>query len=675
MGCGAAGRDGHDRNGDGVFNVQDYIDTKKVMPLDLPTFSAVCDTRVLQSGDVNMNAILDPQDLIAAFSDGKDGDANGYIDDISGWDFYHDDNDPYDDTQFGHGDGESEDSASQGNNGRGDIGTCPDCTVQLLRVGDSFVTDASMFGMATLYAVDIGGSVVQEALGTIDDTLLAREALDYAYRHNVAVIASAADENSYHHNKPGTNNHAYYVHAITFDTNEWRQARTFLNFNNCTNYGSNLLASVPAATCSSGAVGRLAGIAGLVYAAALEADIPYPQSDPAAGDTARVRRLTAEEVYQVLSTSADDLHDPADATDPTRYPTRVGWDQRFGYGRINARSAVDMVMADKLPPEVEIRDPEWYQVVFPEQTPKVKIDGRVHVSHTLPGDTVDWVLEWAPGTEPDEQAFQLIAQATMIPGKDGIDGPLGDWDISALKIDNATQGPPDDLVNRRMVTLRLRAVIHSMGPREGARGEARRAVFVEREPDLVAGFPVRLRTSGEMSGKMVDPRRGRQARVRGGRRLGICARLPRRRQGGVRVAGEDGIPAARGSGGAGESPHPAGVHGRPGEGERRLVRQHRVLARLRRSRRGRQAGGGGGQLLRQGVGVARRRQRGVGLALHHRSLHLHHDRQAAHRVRGHAGRAGARRLHRRRQTRGGGGHHELAALCPRGRRKTRRGVE
>ena len=35
-----------------------------------------------------------PQDLIAAFSDGKDDDGNGYIDDISGWDFFHNDNDP-----------------------------------------------------------------------------------------------------------------------------------------------------------------------------------------------------------------------------------------------------------------------------------------------------------------------------------------------------------------------------------------------------------------------------------------------------------------------------------------------------------------------------------------------------------------------------------------------------
>src|SRR5207302_6910348 len=141
----AGSKENHDANGDGIFNVQDYTTTTGH---DLPVFTAVCDTRVKAKGDVNGNGLLDPQDLIATFSDGKDDDGNGYIDDISGWDFFHNDNDPADDTHFGHGTGSSRDGVAETNNGAGDAGVCPACTVVMLRMGDAFVPEDSKWGAA-----------------------------------------------------------------------------------------------------------------------------------------------------------------------------------------------------------------------------------------------------------------------------------------------------------------------------------------------------------------------------------------------------------------------------------------------------------------------------------------------------------------------------------------------
>ena len=69
-----------------------------------------------------------------------------------------------------------------------------------MRVGDSFVADVNRFAAAVTYATDNGVQVVQEALGTLNNTSLAREAVDYAYRHGVTVIASAADEAAQHNN-------------------------------------------------------------------------------------------------------------------------------------------------------------------------------------------------------------------------------------------------------------------------------------------------------------------------------------------------------------------------------------------------------------------------------------------------------------------------------------------
>ena len=62
----------HDADGNGVFNIEDYQWDTRVRPTD---------------GDLDGDDLLDPGDLIAVFSDGIDDDGNGFIDDISGWDF------------------------------------------------------------------------------------------------------------------------------------------------------------------------------------------------------------------------------------------------------------------------------------------------------------------------------------------------------------------------------------------------------------------------------------------------------------------------------------------------------------------------------------------------------------------------------------------------------------
>ena len=72
-----------------------------------------------------------------------------------------------------------------------------------VRVGDSFVADSNHFAQGVVFAVDSGAHVVQEALGAVNNTSFARAAIDYAWSNDVPVIASAADEESFHHNCAG----------------------------------------------------------------------------------------------------------------------------------------------------------------------------------------------------------------------------------------------------------------------------------------------------------------------------------------------------------------------------------------------------------------------------------------------------------------------------------------
>ena len=120
----------YDLNEDGLFNVQDYAEDPRVF---------------MTAGNDRGDGVLDPSDLIYTFSDGVDDDGNGYIDDISGWDFFERDNDAFHTYYEGfgdHGSGVAREAAAEGENG-GHIGTCPNCSIVPLRVGETFLTDSA----------------------------------------------------------------------------------------------------------------------------------------------------------------------------------------------------------------------------------------------------------------------------------------------------------------------------------------------------------------------------------------------------------------------------------------------------------------------------------------------------------------------------------------------------
>ncbi len=495
--CGVgSGSDPYDVNGDGVFNVQDYTTARGA---EQPTAATICDPRV---SDKNGNGLLDPQDLIMIFSDGVDTDGNGYIDDISGWDAYYDDNDASDDTNYGHGTGEAKDSSAQGNNAIDDIGVCPDCRVMMVRAGDSFICDGNDLAAGVYYAIDEGAAIIQNAQGCIDTAPLARSAIDYAVAQGVPVVTSAADEDSFHHNVPGTYNHTIYVHANMYGPqDDINTASTFLAFNNCTNYGAQLLLSTPGTACSSEAVGKTSGAVGLIVSAALQANIQPLDSTPAT-DAFGVRRLDPEEVKQLLVQSVDSIYDPATADNPQLYPTVPGWNQRFGYGRTNVARAVQMVLANQIPPIVDVTAPGWFDTIYPDQTPSVEIHGSIRYRHAL-YTSYDYVVEWAPGVQPDDSTWTTITSG-QTQSADMLDTALATWDISQLTVDNPTMPEPDVDVNKNMVTVRVRVTMHGTGTAEGVTGEIRRAFNVVRDPTIVAGFPIKLPGGGESSPKVVD---------------------------------------------------------------------------------------------------------------------------------------------------------------------------
>ena len=526
-----------DRDHKGVFTVSDYLADPRISPM-VPTTH--CTGGMTLKGDVNQNCILDAGDLIQLFSDKVDDDNNGYTDDISGWDFYKNDNNPYDDTRYGHGSGEAKMSSAEGNNMNGNIGVCPNCRFVMMRAGDSFIADATDFAKGVVYAADNGFKVVQEALGTIDQTAFSKAAIDYAYAHGTAVIASMADENSRHHNMPGLTNHTLPVHSMKTDANGPQgfqmaggrvttNASTFLAFDACSNYGGQNMLSISAGSCSSEATGRAAGLAGLLFSEGLTKGLKPD--------------LSPEEVMQLLKMNAEVVDVPESrSSNPDvsnlYYESLPYFSQRFGYGRPNMKNTMEALDAGKIPPEVDLLSPAWFDVLYADRiTSPVPLIGTIAAKRA---QSYDYKVEWAPGVEPADAQFQTLADwMRNVPPSTVTGGPSAPLAMLSPGQLNTTHVPDPDSnkfgENDRTITLRVTAIAHYASG--DVTGQARRAIAIVNQlpttgadagaadtdsgddeagipietishngldPDLAQGFPIRMGASVETSPKLAD---------------------------------------------------------------------------------------------------------------------------------------------------------------------------
>jgi len=557
--------DAFDANRDGVFNVSDYACDSRV------EISPAARTALGQPAGVGPADLLDPQDVLIAFTDGVDDDGNGYRDDMVGWDFLDDDNDPYDDVQYGHGTGEARDSTAEAANnaaGGGELASCPNCMGVHMRVGDSFIADVNRFAQATIYAADNDVLVVQSALGTLNNSRLARAAVKYAYDRGVTIVVSAADEAAQHNNQPSLP-YTILVNSVTqYDVAATPLSRSYLQFNGCTNFNSKITLAIPSVSCSSDAVGRASGMAGLIISAAANAveagDLdPHPTCERTNGDPCPI---TPNEVRQLMAsgtvdgqTQADDVDfseseltcpapgctDPFLGAPPERtvttvsplpttrsYPAREGHDQFYGYGRVNMLRATRNARAGVLPPEVELTSPEWYELVDPNRDLAVR--GTVWAR----GETYTCQVYVAPGAYPNDAAGEEGDFREVDAGEcDGeqeqtaaLDGLLGNVDAAALKArfpPGTASGPGLDFDGREpgaspmqpysgrpntapygfVVKVVARTVQDGAGPGGADRvleGEDRRQAFLHRDRDLLPAFPRELLTDGASSPLFVD---------------------------------------------------------------------------------------------------------------------------------------------------------------------------
>ncbi|MBZ0200299.1 MAG: S8 family serine peptidase [Ignavibacteriaceae bacterium] len=164
---------------------------------------------------------------------GVDDDGNGKIDDIRGWDWINNDNDPKDDNS--HGTHVAGIAAAKGNNGLGIAGVNWNAKIMVIKVFQSSGRgDAATITQGIVYAKNKGATVINMSFGSYARSLTMEDALANAYATTI-LVAAAGNDNYYIGPLLGCERmqpHTFFPAALTYVLGVKDKSRCGLNFSN-----------------------------------------------------------------------------------------------------------------------------------------------------------------------------------------------------------------------------------------------------------------------------------------------------------------------------------------------------------------------------------------------------------------------------------------------------------
>ncbi len=206
---------------------------------------------------------------------GIDDDLNGFVDDIRGWDFVNNDNDPFDDSVVGHGTHVSGTIGAVGNNGQGVAGVCWNVKImplKFLNAGGSGSTSGAI--NAILYATAKGADLTNNSWGGGGFSQALKDAIEASNSLFVAAAGNSGLNIDSSPQYPAAYNSANILSVASTDRND--NLSSFSNFGAISvdlgGPGSSIVSTVPGnayATLSgtSMASPHAAGVAALVLSA------------------------------------------------------------------------------------------------------------------------------------------------------------------------------------------------------------------------------------------------------------------------------------------------------------------------------------------------------------------------------------------------------------------------
>lgn len=271
-----------------------------------------------------------------------DDDNNGYVDDVSGWNYDASNNNPNDD--FGHGTMISGIIAAAGNNSEGIIGVAPSAKIMPLKISFSLDTAyVSSMIQAIMYAVNNGADVVNLSWTPVNPTPsipALEDVIRLAHQMGLVVVVPAGNQNDDVKNYSPANMKETVTVAGT-DLSDQRAAydgMILYGSSPASNYGYSVDVSAPSKgflVLNSKKGGNLWAVLFTLYTFSKDYYIPKGGSSLAAAHVSglaalllsRNSALTNEDVRQVMRSTARDLYAP-------------GLDVNSGFGMVDALAAL-----------------------------------------------------------------------------------------------------------------------------------------------------------------------------------------------------------------------------------------------------------------------------------------------------------------------------------------------
>jgi len=309
--------------------------------------------------DINGNLVVAPSDF-----NGIDDDGNGYIDDLRGWDFVNNDNDPMDDHTYSHGTHCAGIVGANTFNNIGVAGTLWSCQlmpVKCMRWDNSI--QWSHAGPGIVYAADNGANIISMSFSGSSDNITLKNACDYAYGSGCVLVAAMGNHGTSAPYIPAKYDSVIAVGATDRNDTRWSSSA----------YGSHISVVAPGVeiystirnnqygymTGTSMATPMVAGLAGLIKA-------EYPG-------------LLNYQIRAIINMMAEDqVGQPSEDT--------PGFDNYYGNGRINAYRAIYNAPIKPTKPEGPINGDKGTQ--YPYNT----------TSYDLEGHNLFYWWEWGDGS-------------------------------------------------------------------------------------------------------------------------------------------------------------------------------------------------------------------------------------------------------------------------------------
>ena len=308
----------------------------------------------------------------------KDDDGNGKIDDIQGWDFANNDNDPSDD--HGHGTNVGGIIGATGNNGIGYAGIDWNCKLMIIKgLKNDNSGLYSWWEAGIYYAVDNGAKVINMSLVGSSNSASLEAAVNYAWNKGCIVVACMGNDNTDALRYPAAFSNLIAVGST--NPNGKKSTPFFWSTTSGSNYGSFIDVCAPGNYIfglkfdsntnynsywggTSQATPHVAGLASLMLA-----------KNPT---------LTPAKIKDLIQKGCDDQ-----TGDPTQ--DVAGFDNHYGWGRINIKKTLGLVptsLQDLTNESAQLQVfPNPSKGIFTLSSPEILRGGNLEIS-TVTGQVI-----------------------------------------------------------------------------------------------------------------------------------------------------------------------------------------------------------------------------------------------------------------------------------------------